>query len=321
LLFVRKTLRYLLITLLLLYFVAATMMLGVRYLVLPHINEWRPQIEKRLSSALGAQVTMGEIAASWSGLNPTLALENLRLRDRQSNLELLYVPDAFAVVSWRSLLALDIRLRQLEINGIHLSGSRRDDGRFVLAGNVVEEHSSEKFKLSTDTPAVRWLLNQGQIVIRNATFLWDDQLRRAPELAIEGIDITISNGIFRHQLRAIATLPPELGSTVEMIVRTDNLINPLASHEQGDAEVFFEINDAQPSAWRPWLDVPQTEGRFATRVWMTMSAGHFGRTTVDLAGSHAAVFLGEQDRTVVRADRLELRLNGWLGDLFQKISG
>ncbi len=315
-LFVRKTLRYLLITLLLLYFVAATMMLGVRYLVLPHINEWRPQIEKRLSSALGAQVTMGEIAASWSGLNPTLALENLRLRDRQSNLELLYVPDAFAVVSWRSLLALDIRLRQLEINGIHLSGSRRDDGRFVLAGNVVEEHSSEKFKLSTDTPAVRWLLNQGQIVIRNATFLWDDQLRRAPELAIEGIDITISNGIFRHQLRAIATLPPELGSTVEMIVRTDNLINPLASHEQGDAEVFFEINDAQPSAWRPWLDVPQTEGRFATRVWMTMSAGHFGRTTVDLAGSHAAVFLGEQDRTVVRADRLELRLNGWLGDLF-----
>lgn len=315
-LFVRKTLRYLLIALLLLYFAAATAMLGVRYLVLPHINDWRPEIEKRLSSALGAQVTMGEIAASWSGLNPTLALENLRLRDRQSNLELLYVPDAFAVVSWRSLFALDLRLRQLEINGVHLSGSRRPDGRFVLAGNLVEEHSADKFKLSTDTLAVRWLLNQGQIVVRHATFLWEDQFRGAPELAIEGIDLTISNGLFRHQLRLSATLPPELGSTVELIARTDNLINPLASHEQGDAEIFLEINDAQPSAWQPWVDVPKTEGRFAARMWMTMSAGHFGRSTIDLAGSHAAVFLGDEDPTVVRAEKLEMRLNGWLGDLF-----
>ena len=314
-LFVRKTLRYLLIALLLGYFVAAITMLGVRYLVLPHIDTWRPEIEKRLSNALGAHVTMGEISASWSGLNPTLALENLRLRDRQSNLELLYVPDAFAVVSWRSLFALDLRLRQLEISGVHLSGSRRPDGRFVLAGSVLEGHSTEKFKFSTDTLAVRWLLNQGQIVVRNATFLWDDQFRSAPELTVEGIDFTITNGIFRHQLRASATLPHQLGGKVELIIRTENLINPLASHEQGDAEIFLEINDAQPSAWQPWLDTPKTEGRFATRLWMTMSGGHFGRATVDLAGSHAALFLDDAP-TVLRAEKLQMRLNGWLGDLF-----
>lgn len=315
LLFVRKTLRYLLIALLLAYFVAATTMLGVRYLVLPHIDVWRPEIEKRLSSALGAHVTMGEISASWSGLNPTLSLENLRLRDRQSNLELLYVPDAFAVVSWRSLFALDLRLRQLEISGVHLSGSRRLDGRFVLAGSVVEEHSTEKFKFSTDTLAVRWLLSQGQIVVRNATFLWEDQFRNAPELTIEGIDLTITNGLFRHQFRAIATLPHQLGSKVELIIRTENLINPLASHEQGDAEIYLEINDAQPSAWQPWLDMPKTEGRFATRLWMTMSEGHFGRVTADVVGSHAAIFFGIDDPTVVRAEKLQIRLNGWLGDL------
>ena len=125
-------------SLLLLYFAAATTMLGVRYLVLPHINDWRPEIEKRLSKALGADVSMGEIAASWAGLNPTLALENLRLRDRQSNVELLYVLDAFAVVSWRSIFNLDLHLRQLEVNGVHVSGSRRKDGRFVFAST----HSS-----------------------------------------------------------------------------------------------------------------------------------------------------------------------------------
>ena len=291
-------------------------MLGVRYLVLPHINDWRPEIEKRLSNALGAQVTMGEIAASWSGLNPTLALENLRLRDYKTNLELLYVPDAFAVVSWRSLFALDLRLRQLEINGVHLSGSRRSDGRIVLAGTVLDEQSDEKLNFSTDTLAMRWLLNQGQIVVRHATFFWDDQLRGAPELVIEGIDFSISNGIFRHQLRISGSLPPELGSSLEMMVRTDNLLNPLASHEQGDAEIFIEINDAKLGAWKPWLDVPNIQGRFATRMWMTMTAGHFGRTTIDLAGSHAVLPVGDDAHTVVRADKMQLRLNGWLGDLF-----
>ena len=312
---IQKTFRFLLIGLLLLYFAAAAMMLSVRYLVLPHIDSWRPEIERRLSSALGAQVTMGEIAASWSGLNPTLAVENLRLRDFQSNTELLYVPDAFAVVSWRSILARDLRLRQLEINGIHLSGSRRSDGRIVMAGTVLDEQSDEKLQFSTNTPAVRWLLNQGQIVVRDATFHWDDQLREAPQLSLTGIDFKISNSIFRHQLRVSAILPHSLGESLELIVRTDNLFNPLASHEQGDAEIYIEINDAQPSAWRPWLDVPTIDGRFATRLWLTMSSGHFGRGTLDLAGSHAAVYLGEGDTTILRAETLELRLSGWLGDL------
>ncbi|MDN3988398.1 AsmA-like C-terminal region-containing protein [Zwartia sp. IMCC34845] len=291
------------------------MMLGVRYLVLPHIDSWRPQIEKRLSNALGAQVTMGEIAASWSGLNPTLALENLRLRDFKSNSELLYVPDAFAVVSWRSIFALDLRLRQLEINGIHLSGSRRLDGRIVMAGTVLAEQTDEKFNFSTETPAVRWLLNQGEIVVRDASFHWDDHFRGAESLSLTGIEFKISNSLFRHQLRLSANLPHKLGESLELIIRTDSLFNPLASHEQGDVEIYIEVNDAQPSAWSPWVDVPTVDGRFATRLWMTMSSGHFGRATMDLAGAHAAVYLGEGDATVLRADSLQLRWSGWLGDL------
>ncbi|WP_435433481.1 YhdP family phospholipid transporter [Zwartia vadi] len=312
---IQKSLRILLIGLLLLYFAAATMMLGVRYLVLPHIDSWRPQIEKRLSNALGAQVTMGEIAASWSGLNPTLALENLRLRDFKSNSELLYVPDAFAVVSWRSIFALDLRLRQLEINGIHLSGSRRLDGRIVMAGTVLAEQTDEKFNFSTETPAVRWLLNQGEIVVRDASFHWDDHFRGAESLSLTGIEFKISNSLFRHQLRLSANLPHKLGESLELIIRTDSLFNPLASHEQGDVEIYIEVNDAQPSAWSPWVDVPTVDGRFATRLWMTMSSGHFGRATMDLAGAHAAVYLGEGDATVLRADSLQLRWSGWLGDL------
>lgn len=311
----QKMLRTVVIGLLMLYFAAATTMLGVRYLVLPHINTWRPEIERRLSDALGAQVTMGEIAASWSGLNPSLALENLRLRDRITNHELLYVPDAFAVVSWRSLFAMDIQLKQLEINGVHLSASRRTDGRIVLAGSVLDAQSDEKLNFSTDTLAFRWLLDQGQIVVRNATFLWDDQFRGAPELVIEGIDLSISNSIFRHQLQISGSLPSALGSRLELVARVDNLLNPLASLDHGEAEIFFEINDALPRAWQPWLDIPDIQGRFATRMWMTMSSGRFGRADIDVAGANAILSADGDQPTRVHADKLQMRFSGWLGDL------
>ncbi|MDO9025336.1 AsmA-like C-terminal region-containing protein [Zwartia sp.] len=316
---IKKTLRFLIIGGLLAYFVAATMMLGVRYLVLPHINEWRPDFERRLSLALDARVTMGEIAANWSGLNPTLSLGNLRLHDHKTGTQLLYVPDAFAVVSWRSLFTLDPRFRQLEINGIELSGSRRPDGRLTFAGTLLDEQSGEKLSLSTDAPAIRWLLQQGRIAVRGATFRWDDQLRDAPELVVEDIDFTIVNGIFRHQLRLSGTLPKELGGAVELIAQTDNIFNPLASHEQADAEIFIEIDDAQPSAWQPWVDMPaKVEGRLAARMWVEVSGKRFGRATVDLAGAHVAFSAGAVDPIAARADRLQIRANGWLGDLFAK---
>ena len=315
--FIKKTLRILIIGALLTYFVAATTMLGVRYLVLPHINEWRPEIEKHLSHTLGTRVTMGEMTANWSGLNPTLSLGNLRLHDRETGAQMLYVPDAFAVVSWRSLFALDFRFRQLEINGVELSASRRTDGRFVLAGTLLDEQSGEKLNLSTNTPAIRWLLRQGRIVVRAATFRWNDQLRAAPELVVEDIDFNIYNGIFRHQLRISGTLPKDLGSKIEAIVQTENVLNPLASHEQADAELFIEIDDAQPSAWQPWIDLPtKVEGRLAARLWVGITDKHFGRATIDLAGSHVALSLGADDPIAVRAEGMQVRMNGWLGDLF-----
>ena len=74
----------------------AITMLVVRYLVLPHVNEWKPQIEQRLTTAFGTQVTVGDVIANWSGLNPTLSVNNLNIRNAQGN-TLLSIPKADAL--------------------------------------------------------------------------------------------------------------------------------------------------------------------------------------------------------------------------------
>ncbi|WP_233235280.1 YhdP family protein [Bordetella sp. LUAb4] len=61
------------------YFVAAVALLGMRYLVLPRIDQWRPQIEEYTSQAIGARVEIGKISADWYGLNPRLNLGDVRI--------------------------------------------------------------------------------------------------------------------------------------------------------------------------------------------------------------------------------------------------
>jgi uncharacterized protein YhdP len=177
--FVKQFLRLALLSLLLLYFAAAATMLTVRYWALPRINNWRPLIEQQVSSAVGAKVTIANISADWSGLNPTLAIRDLAVNDVNGDV-LLRVPDAFALVSWRSLLNLDLRLSRLEITGIDLAAIRHDDGTVSIAGQRLEPHTNEQLKLDRNSLAVRWLLDQGEIVIRQASFRWHDQIRQAP---------------------------------------------------------------------------------------------------------------------------------------------
>ena len=97
----KSSLRYVLLAGMVFYFLAAVTMLSVRYLILPHVNEWRPQIERYVSASLGVPLKIGQIEASWSGVNPTLKVNQLEIRNNDGQ-TLLSVPDAFAIVSWRS---------------------------------------------------------------------------------------------------------------------------------------------------------------------------------------------------------------------------
>ncbi len=300
---------------LLAYGVAALGMLIVRFWVVPNVNDWRPQIEQRLSAALDARVSIDQISASWAGLNPTLSVQNFRLVSAQGE-EFLRVPDAFAVIGWRTLLARDLRLKQLEVNGFELSAERRPDGAIVIAGQVLSEMPSRHLHLGADALAVRWLLDQGHIQLREARLVWHDRMRDAPPLQLDGIDVDLMNSLFTHQLRISASLPTDLGNRIEFVAKTQSNLNPLASHETGQAVVFFELDDFQPSAWSPWLDLPKVDGRLHARLWGDVSAGHLTTGTLELAGSSLAMRVLTDPNEDLHIDQITLRISGRPGDLF-----
>lgn len=312
--FLKKTLRALLLCALTLYFTMAATMLVVRYLVLPHVNEWRPQIEQRLSTEFGSQVTVDSLSANWSGLNPTLSLENLSVRSPQGD-TLLNIPRADALVSWRSLLALDLRLQHLDVRGIDITVEKQQDGNISIAGYVLNLEGTTPFKLDGDTLAMRWLLGQGEIAVHDATLRWSDLQRGAPELKFSGVDFALTNGLFSHRLFIRGKAPEAIAQDFEFIVRADHVLSRLGAKAGRHAEIYFAVQDLSPHGLAPWLDLPEIAGRFAGRAWIDVQNGKLASTVVDIAGSKVGTSISASSPTALFAQQAQLRVSGLLGDL------
>lgn len=288
-------------------------MLLVRYLVLPHVNEWRPMIEQRLSSALGSSVTIGDIVANWSGLNPTLSVQNLNIRNAQGD-ALLYIPKADALVSWRSLLALDLRLKHLDVRGIDLTVARQVDGNVLVAGYLIDMQGTQTFKLDHDTLAMRWLLGQGEIVINDATIRWKDAKRDAPELTLTQVDFALTNGLFNHRFLVRGSAPEQVARSFEFIFRSDHLLGRMGAHAGRQAEMYVELQDLQPVGLKPWLDVPEMTGRFAGRAWVDVQQGKLANTVLEITGSKIGTPVFAPSVEAVFAQEAQVRLTGLFGD-------
>src|SRR5450631_251612 len=90
------------------YFVFGLAVLVTRYYLLPHIDDWRGDIDRMATAALHAPVSVGRIVADWQGLNPRLQLFAVALRGADGG-TVLALPQVDVVVSWTTLLALQPR--------------------------------------------------------------------------------------------------------------------------------------------------------------------------------------------------------------------
>jgi len=138
----KKVLRSLFWAALTVYGVVAIGFLGVRYWVLPRVDQWRPQIEAYASQALGARVTIGAIKANWQGLNPRLDLAAVQVYDDETD-PVLSLPSVSAVVAWRSILSLSPTLVRLRLEKPELTLRRDSSNHLWVAGQNIDLNTSD----------------------------------------------------------------------------------------------------------------------------------------------------------------------------------
>lgn len=297
----RRLARVLAILLVLGYFGFALTFLTLRYAVLPHIEDYRGDIERMLSGSIKLPVTIVGIDAQWQGLRPHLALSGFAVHDLEGRPALAF-DKVEADVAWTSLLHFDLRLERLEIAAPSLSIRRDPEGRVFIAGLALSSQSQ-------DGNFSDWLLAQHRVVVRDATITWQDEQRGAPPLALTHLNFHLQNDGSRHRFGFTAEPPKNLAARIDL--RGDFKGEGLAQLEAWKGEAYADLDYADLAVWRSWVDYPLElpRGSGGIRVWLGFAQKQLTGFTADIALADVALRLAK-DLPLLELSSVSGRLAG-----------
>jgi len=294
-------------------FVFAAVFLVLRYWLLPDIGRYRDDVVAVVSRSIGMPVKIGAIEADWLGLRPRVTFTDVRIQDREGR-EVLALPSIDNVVSWRSLLVLELRLYSIEIQGPKLAVRRDPSGVLHVAGVKLEPQAD------TEAGFADWVFGQREITIRDAEIEWIDEQRGAAPLTLRAVQFRLHNAGAAHSFGLTARPPDELGSSLD--VRAELKGRSLGQLASWSGRLYAELGDTDLSGWRAWIDYPLdvSAGTGAVRVWAALERGQLRSATADVALSGARVRLRE-DLPVLALARVTGRLLGRMTDGGYELGG
>ncbi|MFA7531086.1 MAG: YhdP family protein [Castellaniella sp.] len=277
---IRTGLRWLLGLVVVVYFVAAMLVIGLRTLILPNIDHYRPQIETLLSRQVGARVTIGRIQAQWAR-RLRVELHEVQWRDERG-WSMLNIPRVEAVLSWRGLFSTVPYFTLLQAHGPDLLLRRDRVGQLWLLGQplIAHVHDDDMPRVSapndTGRLALQWLAAQPQVRVHDARFRWLDESRSAAPLILDGVGIDIVNEGDDHWFSLAARPAHASGQHLEARGRFSHAAWR-GMPERMDAHtgtLYLQMDDLRPEDWDTWIAWPQElqATSVSARLWLAYDA-------------------------------------------------
>ncbi|WP_460147933.1 YhdP family protein [Pseudomonas sp. S2_A02] len=237
----------------------------------PLVAEYRADVEDKASNALGMPLQIGKLEGNWSGLAPVLLAHDVMVGEGSNALRLdqvRAVPDL-----WASLLAREVRIAHLELNGLKISLKEGEDGHWALEGLPVQQ----------DQPLnPEQLLNRMQIVQQLSVL--DSQITLQPlgesPLTLTYVGLNLKTGPSHQRLDARLTLPD--GQPVAMSLRTRLRA---AQWKDGEADAYLSLPQSDWSKWLPERLTQQwnfSEIKAGGELWVNWSKGTLQRAAIRL---------------------------------------
>ena len=242
--------------------------------VVPNIDRYHQFIEVEAARAIEAPVKIEKIKADWSGINPRLRFENIRIFDQQGRATLT-LDQVENVLSWRTLFVGELRLKSLLIEQPSLSIQRDAQGVLSVAGIKIDENKN--------SGGADWLLRQGQITINNARLSWLDATRNSAILPFEKVNFSLENHGRHHLVSITATPPAFLASPIE--VHGKLIGRHFSDLPKWQGEVDARLDNFDALALQYWLPIPlqlkQATG--SVHAWLKIDQNGLRQVTADLA--------------------------------------
>ncbi|MCB5189537.1 TIGR02099 family protein [Methylobacillus arboreus] len=285
----------------------SVVVLSLRYLILPNIGEYRERIAAKVSDALGQPVTIKHIHANWNGLNPRLTLRDIDIYDHEQRVALSF-KHIEASVSWLSIPLLEPRLSSLIIHDPALSIRREEDSTIYIAGIATGGPARPEF--------ANWLLRQASIDVRNANITWHDEVRKAPPLSFDNLNLHIESpawgGLIGHHRFGLQAIP-SAAATGPIDVRGNLYGKDVSQINDWRGTLYVHADGTDIAAWRQWLPeqlIDIRQGYGATRAWLEFANGAPKKLTSDVI-LHNVVSRIIKDQPEARLNTLSGRLT-WI---------
>ncbi|MCH4877493.1 TIGR02099 family protein [Pseudomonas sp. TMW22090] len=237
----------------------------------PLVAEYRAEVEAKASAALGMPLHIGELEGNWSEFAPILLAHDVMLGEGANALRLdqvRAVPDILA-----SLLAREVRLAHLELNGLKISLKEGEDGHWALEGLPVQQ----------DQPLdPEQLLNRMQMVQQLSVL--ESQVTLQPldhvPLTLTYVGMSLKTGSSRQRLDARLTLPD--GQPLALSLRTRLQAR---DWKNGAADAYLSLPQSDWSKWLPERLTQHwnfTEIKAGGELWVNWSKGALQSAAVRL---------------------------------------
>ncbi len=283
------------------WFAFGAAVLTTRYFMLPHIGDWRGDIEAAAAAALHAPVTIGGIDASWEGLYPRLLLRDVRVQGPDGKTAL-SLPKVDAVVSWMSLLALQPRMHALTIVAPEVAVEQLADHRWRIGGIPIDLQQTH-----SQGGGLEWLLAQRRIGVVDARVRYTDA--GAPALQFTDVNFLLERGLFFHRFALQVRPPAHLAGVLDVRGQVHPpFLARNAPLQDWEGRVYAQFDFADLAGWGrllhvvpPSVRLDQAQG--ALRVWFDFAGTGAQRIRADfaLAGVDAQL---RPDLQPLRLDRV-----------------
>lgn len=270
------------------YFVFCALFLVLRYVVLPNIDNYKADVEKMATQAIGSKVSIATIDASWDGLRPHLSLGNVTIHDKFGE-EALNLPHVSTTLSWWSVVAADLRLHTLQITRPDMDVLRDAQGNLHVAGIVIDTGKG------SDGKGMDWVLSQREIIIQEGRLRWNDIKRAAPELLLDDVNLVLRNEWRDHQFALKATPPAEFSAPIDVraAFQHPHFTRSISNAAQWKGELYADLRDTDLAIWKAYFDYPieVRQGKGSVRAWLNFDHAKVANFTADLTLANVSMRL------------------------------
>lgn len=261
-----------------LLFVFAAVIITVFRFWLPALVDRKAEVETFLTNQIGQSVVIGEMAADWRSLYPSLHARKLALKDAAGEKDVqLSLGELSLYLDIVPLIQGRLVFREIILKSPVMHVSRSEDGEIYIG----------KFKAPAPKKGrLALFFQQQKVSITDGRFTWHDHFLKEKEFDISNINFAMENTGKRHVLEGSVKLPKESAEAVSV---SFDLHGNIPEPETWSGSTTTRLSgiefSALPGIVNEKLTIPKFSGKASLNLSAQWQNGVVETTTGHISGN------------------------------------